>query len=116
MFEGLSFPGAMMSTIISRPLGSITFNPKVKDMHHLRGLWLPLLAISFLTAAQGNHVGTGVIQGVVLGEGGQPVRGVKVNAELNGVAMAKKIRYLETDENGFFLIDQLDLATTTLAR
>ena len=77
-------------------------------MHHLRRLWLPLLAISFLTPAQGKEVGEGVIQGVVLGEGGQPVRGAKVHAELNGVAMAKKIRYVETDENGFFLIDRLD--------
>jgi hypothetical protein len=77
-------------------------------MHHLRRLWLPLLAISFLTPAQGKEVGEGVIQGVVLGEGGQPVRGAKVHAELNGVAMAKKIRYVKTDENGFFLIDRLD--------
>ncbi len=77
-------------------------------MHHLRRLWLPLLAISFLTPAQGKEVGEGVIQGVVLGEGGQPVRGAKVHAELNAIAMAKKIRYVETDENGFFLIDRLD--------
>src|SRR5260370_6239327 len=76
-------------------------------MHHLRKLWL-LLAIAFLTPAQSKDVGEGVIQGVVLSEGGQPVRGAKVHAELNGVAMAKKIRYVETDENGFFLIDRLD--------
>ena len=45
---------------------------------------------------------------MVLGEGGQPVRGAKVHAELNGAAMAKKIRNVETDESGFFLIDRLD--------
>ena len=77
-------------------------------MHRLRRLLLPLLAISFLTPTQGKEVGEGVIQGVVLGEGGQPVRGAKVHAELNGVAMAKGIRYVETDESGFFLIDRLD--------
>jgi hypothetical protein len=77
-------------------------------MHNLGRLWLPLLAIAFLAPAQSKDVGQGVIQGVVLGEGGQPVRGAKVHAELNGVAMAKKIRYVETDESGFFLIDRLD--------
>lgn len=80
-------------------------------MHHLRRLWLPLLAISFLTPAQGTGVGEGVIQGVVLGEGGRPVGGAKVHAELKGVPMAKAIRYVETDENGFFLIDQLEFGT-----
>jgi hypothetical protein len=35
-------------------------------MHHLRRLWLLLLAISFLTPARGTDVGEGVIQGVVL--------------------------------------------------
>lgn len=80
-------------------------------MHHLRRLWLPLLAISFLTPAQGTGVGEGLIQGVVLGEGGRPVGGAKVHAELIGVPMAKKIRYVETDENGFFLIDQLEFGT-----
>lgn len=80
-------------------------------MHHFRRLWLPLLAISFLTPAQGTGVGEGLIQGVVLGEGGRPVGGAKVHAELIGVPMAKKIRYVETDENGFFLIDQLEFGT-----
>jgi len=70
---------------------------------------LPVVfAIAFLTPAQSKDVGEGVIQGVVLGEGGQPVRGAKVHAELNGVAMAKGIRYVETDERGFFFIDRLD--------
>jgi hypothetical protein len=77
-------------------------------MHLLRGFWLPLLVIAFLTPTQSKGDGEGVIQGVVIGEGGQPVRGAKVHAELNGVAMAKKIRYVETDESGFFLIDRLD--------
>ena len=80
-------------------------------MHHLWRLWLPLLAISFLTPAQATEVGEGVIQGVVLGEGGRPVGGAKVHAELKGVPMAKAIRYVETDENGFFLIDQLEFGT-----
>jgi hypothetical protein len=77
-------------------------------MHHQRRFWLPLLAIAFLTPIQSKGNGEGVIQGVVLGEGGQPVHGAKVHAELSGVAMAKKVRYVETDESGFFLIDRLD--------
>src|SRR5258708_19715962 len=80
-------------------------------MDRLRRLLLPLLAISFLTPAQATEVGEGVIQGVVLGEGARPVRGAKVHAELKGVPMAKKIRYVETDTNGFFLIDQLQFRT-----
>ncbi len=51
-------------------------------MHHLWRLLLPLLAISFLTPAQATEVGEGVIQGVVLGEGGRPVGSAKVHAEL----------------------------------
>jgi hypothetical protein len=102
------FPSAMISTIISRPFGDAMLNPRGKGMHRLRRLWLPLLAISFLTPTQGKEVGEGVIQGVVLGQGGQPVRGAKVHAELNGAVMAKKIRYVETDESGFFIIDRLD--------
>jgi hypothetical protein len=77
-------------------------------MHHLRRLWLPLLAISLLTPAHWPEVGEGAIQGVVLGEAGRPVRGAKVHAELKGVPMAKAIRYVETDESGFFLIDRLE--------
>jgi hypothetical protein len=84
-------------------------------MDGLRRLWLPLLAVSFLIPAQGTEVGEGVIQGVVLGEGRQPVRGAKVHAELKGVPMAKAIRYVETDENGFFLIDQLEFGTYYVA-
>jgi hypothetical protein len=80
-------------------------------MHHLQRLWLPLLAISFLTPARGTEVGEGVIQGVVLGEGGRPVGGAKVHAELKGVAMHTAIRYVETDENGFFVIDRLEFGT-----
>jgi hypothetical protein len=85
-------------------------------MHHPRRFWLPLLAIAFLTPTKSKGDGEGVIQGVVLGEGGQPVRGAKVHAELNGVEMAKKIRYVETDESGFFLIDRLASATTMLVQ
>jgi hypothetical protein len=101
------FFGAIISTVISVSLGGRLII-RGKDMHHLRRLWLPLLAITFLTSAQSKDVGEGVIQGVVLGEGGQPLRGAKVHAELKGVAMAKAIRYVETDETGFFLIDRLD--------
>jgi len=67
-----------------------------------------LLAISFLTPAQNTDVREGVIQGVVLGEGQQPVPAAKVHAELKGIPMAKALRYVETDENGFFLIDRLE--------
>jgi hypothetical protein len=49
-----------------------------------------------------------VIQGVVLGEGGQPVVAAKVHAELKGVPMAKAILYVKTDESVFFLIDRLE--------
>jgi hypothetical protein len=80
-------------------------------MRPLRRLWLPLLAISFLTPAQDTEDREGVIQGVVLGDGGQQVRAAKVHAELKGVAMAKKIRYVETDENGFFVIRRLGFGT-----
>jgi len=73
----------------------------------LKRLWLPLLVLSFLTPAQEAETGEGLIQGVVLGEGGQPVHRAKVHAELRGVPMAKAIRYVETDENGFFMNDRL---------
>src|SRR5467141_754880 len=76
-------------------------------MDRVRRLLLPVLAISFLTPAQATEVGEGVIQGVVLGEDARPVRGARVHAELKGVPMAKAIRYVETDESGFFLIDRL---------
>jgi hypothetical protein len=90
-------------------------DPRGKGMHHLRRLWLLLLAISFLTPARGTEVGEGVIQGVVLGEGGRPVGGAKVHAELKGVAMAKLIRNVETDENGLFVIDRLEFGTYYVA-
>lgn len=81
----------------------------------MRRLWLPLLAISFLTPAQGAEVRQGVIQGVVLGEGGRPVAGAMVHAELKGVPMVKAIRYVETDPNGLFLIDRLDFGNYYVA-
>src|SRR6266436_7302763 len=84
-------------------------------MDRLRRLSLPLLAISFVIPAQRAEVGEGVIQGVVLGEGSRPVRGAKVHAELKDIPMAKAIRYVETDENGFFLIDQLEFGTYYVA-
>lgn len=67
-------------------------------MYYLKRLWLPLLAISLLTPAQDMKIREGVIQGVVLGEGGQPIRGAKVHAELKGVAMANRYR-LAFDRN-----------------
>src|SRR2546430_16063216 len=96
-----------MSTISSSKLFHCA-NRTGKGMDSLRRLWLPLLAVSLLIPAQGTEVWEGVIQGVVLGEGRQPVRGAKVHAELTGVPMSTLIRYVETDENGFFLIDQLE--------
>ena len=84
-------------------------------MDRLRRLSLPLLAISFVIPAQRAEVGEGVIQGVVLGEASRPVRGAKVHAELKDIPMAKAIRYVETDENGFFLFDQLEFGTYYVA-
>jgi hypothetical protein len=80
-------------------------------MHKLKILWLALLVIVFLASAQSRDVGQGVIQGFVLGEGGQPVGGAKVHAELKGGPAMKAIRYVETDESGFFLIDRLDFGS-----
>jgi hypothetical protein len=80
-------------------------------MRHSWGLWMPLLAISFLTPAQATEVGEGVIQGVVLGEEGRPIRGAKVHADLKGGPVHKLIRYVETDEKGFFRIDRLKFGT-----
>jgi hypothetical protein len=81
------------------------------QMRHLRALSVLLLAISFLARAQNTEIREGIIQGVVLDDFGNPLSGAKVHAELKGVPMAEKIRYVETDENGFFLIDQLEFGT-----
>jgi hypothetical protein len=80
-------------------------------MRPLPILWLLVLAIAVLAPAQESEDREGVIQGVVLDDGGQPIRGAKVHAELQGVAMAKAIRYVETDENGSFLIRRLEFGT-----
>jgi hypothetical protein len=72
---------------------------------------MPLLAISFLTPAQATEVGEGVIQGVMLGEEGRPVRGAKVHAELKGGPVLEAIRLVETDEKGIFQIDRLKFGT-----
>ena len=42
---------------------------------------------------------------------GNPLPGAKVHAELKGIAMAKAIRFVESDENGFFVIDRLEFGT-----
>jgi hypothetical protein len=84
-------------------------------MHKLKILWLALLAIVFLAPAQSRDVGQGVIQGFVLGEGGQPVGGAKVHAELKGSLAMKAIRYVEPDEAASFSSTDWILEATTLA-
>ncbi len=48
---------------------------------------------------------------MVLNDVGNPLPGAKVHAELNGVAMAKAIRFVESDQNGFFVIDPLEFGS-----
>jgi hypothetical protein len=51
----------------------------------------------------------GSIRGTVVNEGGIPINQAKVNADaMNGRIRATAIRYVETDEAGHFLIDQLE--------
>jgi len=80
-------------------------------MRHLYGLCLVFLGISFLTPAQNTEIREGVIQGVVLDDVGNPLAGAKVHAELKGIPMAKAIRFVESDQNGFFLIDRLEFGS-----
>jgi hypothetical protein len=84
-------------------------------MRHLRTLCVLFWGISFLAPSQNTEIREGIIQGVVLGEVGNPLSGVKVHAELEGVAMAKAIRYVESDQNRFFLIDRLEFGTYYVA-
>lgn len=53
----------------------------------------------------------GSIRGKVVDDGGSPVVGAKVHAELHGAPMGKAIRFVETDGVGSFIIEQLDFGT-----
>lgn len=53
--------------------------------------------------------GKGSIEGTVLDEKGRPVKGVKVNADpADSRIRASLVRYVETSEQGEFVIDRLD--------
>ena len=80
-------------------------------MRCLRALSFLFLLAPFLTPGRNIEIEEGVIEGVVLDDIGNPLAGAKVHAELNGVAMAKAIRYVKSDQNGFFLIDRLEFGT-----
>ena len=84
-------------------------------MQHLQALSFLCLAISFLASGQNTEIREGIIQGVVLDDVGNPVSGAKVHAELKGVPMAKAIRFVKSDQNGFFLIDRLEFGTYYVA-
>ena len=80
-------------------------------MRRLRALSLLFLLAPFFTSGRNTEVGEGVIQGVVLDDLGNPLPGAKVHAELKGGAMAKAIRFVKSDQNGFFVIDRLEFGT-----
>lgn len=80
-------------------------------MRHLRALSFLCLAIPLLASGQNTEIREGTIQGVVLDDVGNPLSGAKVHAELKGVPMVKAIRYVESDQNGFFVIDRLEFGT-----
>ncbi len=80
-------------------------------MLRLRALSFLLLLVPFFTSGRNTEIGGGVIQGVVRDDVANPLPGAKVHAELKGVAMAKAIRFVESDQNGFFVIDRLDFGT-----
>lgn len=80
-------------------------------MPRLRALFFFFLFVPFFTSGRNTEIGEGVIQGVVLDDVGSPLPGAKVHAELKGVAMAKAIRFVESDKNGFFAIDRLEFGT-----
>jgi hypothetical protein len=80
-------------------------------MRHTAKLCFAFLGISFLAAGQNTEIREGVIQGLVLDEVGNPLQGAKVHAEMKGIPMAKAIRFVESDRNGFFLIDRLEFGT-----
>ena len=80
-------------------------------MRRLRALFFFFLLVPYFTSGRNTEIGEGVIQGVVLNEVGNPLPGAKVHAELKGGAMAKAIRFVESDKNGFFVIDCLEFGT-----
>ena len=83
-------------------------------MRRLRALSFLFLIVPFLASGRNTETGEGgegLIQGVVLDDIGNPLPRAKVHAELKDVAMAKKIRFVESDQNGFFVIDRLDFGT-----
>jgi hypothetical protein len=79
-------------------------------MQRLRALSL-FLVVPFFTSGRSTEIGEGVIQGVVLDDVGNPLPGAKVHAELKGAPMMKMIRFVESDQNGFFVIDRLEFGT-----
>ena len=85
-------------------------------MRCLRALSFLFLLVPLFTSGRNAEIGEGVIQGVVLDDVGNPLPGAKVHAELKGVPMAKAIRFVESDQNGFFVIAALNLVLTTLRR
>jgi hypothetical protein len=54
---------------------------------------------------------TGSIRGKVIDQDGNPIARAKVHAELHGVAMAKAIQFVETDDAGSFIIERLEFGT-----
>jgi len=79
-----------------------------------RALSFLFLLVPFFTPGRNTRnteIEEGVIQGVVLDDIGNPLPGAKVHAELKGVAMRKAIRFVESDQNGFFVIDRLEFGT-----
>jgi len=80
-------------------------------MRRLRVLFFFFLLVPYFTSGRNTEIREGVIQGVVLNEVGNPLPGAKVHAELKGGAMAKAIRFVESDKNGFFVIDCLEFGT-----
>src|ERR1700684_2129688 len=80
-------------------------------MRRLRAFSFFFLVVPFFTSGRNTEIGEGVIQGLVLDDVGNPLPGAKVHAELKGIAMAKAIRFVDSDQNGFFVIDRLEFGT-----
>jgi hypothetical protein len=80
-------------------------------MRRLQAFSFLFLVVPFFTSGRNIEIGEGVIQGLVLDNVGNPLPGAKVHAELKGIAMAKAIRFVESGQNGFFVIDRLEFGT-----